>query len=271
LRAAGIDDARIEAEVLLQHVLGWSKAQLLARLHDPLSSDDLEAYQRLVQRRVSREPAAYIVGHREFYGLDLLVTPDVLIPRPETELVVTEALARARARHPQGGRLRLADVGTGSGAIAVALATHLPESTVYAIDLSPAALSVAAANAARLGVAERVHLLHGDLLRPLPVPVDLIAANLPYVSRRERETLQAEVREHEPALALFAGETGLEVITRFLALAPDALRPHGSIILEVGYGQAEPVAALARRHFPAATVASVKDLAGIDRVITIDT
>ena len=266
LRDNGIESPRFDADLLLTHVLGTNRALLLAHLDRPLSPEQQARFHKLVARRADREPLAYLLGHREFYGLDFLVDPRVLIPRPETEHLVEEAL-RLAARLPPS--LRLADVGTGSGAIAVALAVHLPQATVYALDASAEALAMAAANAQRHGVSGRVRCLAGDLLTPLPEAVHLIVANLPYVARDEWAALAPEIREHEPRQALDGGPDGLNLIRRLLATAPSHLWPGGAVLLEIGAGQGAAVIALARRHFPQAAVRLLPDYAGLDRVVVV--
>jgi release factor glutamine methyltransferase len=261
--AASSPTARLDAEVLLAHALGWSRARLLAEGAAPLEPERRRAFAALVARRAELEPVAYLVGAREFYGLALEVTPDVLVPRPETELLVEAALERARGR----GALRIADIGTGSGAIAVALAHRLPQALLDAVDLSPAALAVAARNAARHGVAARVRLLQGDLLAPLEQPVDLLVSNPPYTVLAE---IDEGVRRHEPHLALDGGPDGLALYRRLLAAAPPLVRPGGAVLLEIGATQGPAVAALARQLFPAAQIRVEQDLAGLDRVVTID-
>lgn len=267
LRDAGIKEFRLDAEVLLAYVLGMTRAQLHVHPQGQLSSTELASYRQLIERRARREPVAYIVGHKEFYGLDFFVDNRVLIPRPETELLVERAVEMARARS-----LRLiADVGTGSGAIAVSLAVHLPQVLVYATDASSGALEVAACNSRRHGVEARVHLLQGHLLEPLPEPVDLIAANLPYVSEAELAQLPPEISHYEPREALNGGPDGLDHIRRLLAEAGGYLKPGGVVLLEIGATQGATVVALAERHFPAARVEIVRDYAGLDRVVMVGT
>lgn len=271
LAAAGFADARLEAEVLLQAALGWSRSKLLAHLTDDLPEDVQYRFDAYLRRRLAHEPSAYIVGHREFYGLDLEVTPVVLIPRPETELVVEAALALARERHPRGKGVILADIGTGSGAIALALASHLPDACLYAVDISAEALAVARRNAERLVLSDRIHFLQGDLGEPLPEPVDILVANLPYVGTEEMPTLAPEIAQYEPPVALFAGPGGLDVIKRLLACASGWLRPRGAIVLEIGHGQGAAVVDLAARGLPGAFVTVRQDLGGLDRVVVIQT
>jgi release factor glutamine methyltransferase len=269
LDAVGIEDADLEAEVLLRHVLGQQRPQLYAHLQDDLDDTHDAALQALVERRLAHEPTAYIVGHREFYGLELETTPVALIPRPETELLVEEALraasASAEARPPL-----IVDVGCGCGAIAVALAHHLPEAVVYALDASAEALALAARNASKLRLSERIRFLQGDLLDPLPEPADVIVANLPYVKSSDWETLPPEIREHEPQAALDGGPTGTEAVERLLRGAPRHLREGGALLAEIGWDEGEHVAEVARECFPGARVAVKKDLAGLDRLLVVE-
>ena len=267
LRAAGIEDARLEAEVLLRHTLHLDRASLYARLQEDLSAAGQASFHSLVARRLAREPTAYIVGQREFYGLDLETTPVALIPRPETELLVEEAIARAgRFERPL-----IVDVGTGNSAIAVALAVHLPQAALVAIDLSREALALAVRNARRHGAENRISFLQADLLAPLAQPADIIVANLPYVSSGDWEALLPEIREHEPRAALDGGPDGLREIERLLGQAPSCLRPGGSLLVELGPPQAAPALALARRRFPGAAARILPDAAGLDRLLAVDT
>jgi release factor glutamine methyltransferase len=274
--------ARLDAELLLAHVLGWDRARLLAEGRMPLDQQRENAFRGLVARRAALEPIAYLVGHKEFYGLDLAVDARVLVPRPETELLVELALLLARRRtndkRPKEierdalvlGRssLILADIGTGSGAIAIALAIHLPEAQIIAIDISPAALELARRNVERYGLTEQVRLLQGDLLKPLDGPVDLIVSNPPYTIL---SAIDEGVRRHEPRQALDGGVDGLELYRRLLAAAPAKLRPGGAMLLEIGATQAATVTKLAHQAFPGALVSVYLDLAGLDRVVVINT
>jgi len=267
LRAAGIEDARLEAEVLLRHTIHLDRAHLYARLQEELSAGGQGAFHSVVERRLAHEPTAYIVGRREFYGLDLETTPAALIPRPETELLVREAIARAgRFEKPL-----IVDVGTGNGAIAVALAVHLPQAALVAIDLSREALALAVRNARRHGVESRISFLQADLLAPLARPADIIVANLPYVCTADWEALPPEIREHEPRCALDGGPDGLRDIGRLLEQAPSRLRPGGALLIELGPLQAAPALELARRCFSGAVARVVPDAAGLDRLLAIDT
>jgi release factor glutamine methyltransferase len=257
------DLPRLEAEVLLAHVLGTSRTALLAHSERRLTSNQLTNYQTLIRRRASDYPLPYLTGCVEFYGLEFEVTPEVLIPRPETETLVDLALAR----QPE----TVADVGTGSGCIAVSLAVHLPEATVHAIEVSPAALAVAQRNVERHGVAERVRLMIGDVLTPRPGRAALIVSNPPYIPTGECASLQASVRNHEPLLALDGGPDGLAIIRRLLAQAPAVLYPGGALLIEIGADQGEEASLLARTYFPEAEVRVHPDLAGRDRVLEVQT
>jgi release factor glutamine methyltransferase len=256
------DSARRDAETLLLHLTGNNRAWLLAHLDDELGYEFAEQYIALLERRFAGEPMQYIFGESEFYRLPFRVTPDVLIPRPETEHVVEKVLEReANFAAP-----RIVDVGTGSGAIAVVLAHELPAAIVTATDLSAAALNVARENAQRNGVVERVRFLGGDLLQPVAgEQFDMVVSNPPYVSEVDRESLAVEVRDYEPAQALFAGADGLDVYRRLIPQAFAALAPGGHVILEIGHGQEPPVGALlGEAGFE--NIEFTPDLLGIPRV-----
>ncbi len=269
LALASIPDARLEAELLWMTALGIDRAPLYAQLeHRPAAPTQLAAAE-LLARRLRREPAAYLMGHREFYGLSFHVAPGVFIPRPETETLVEEALGLLGRWTTDHGPIAVADVGTGSGAVAISIAVHLPQVTVYATDLSDRALEVAAVNAAHHGVDDRVSFLRGDLLTPVPQPVDLVLANLPYVRTAELRTLEPEVRLYEPQEALDGGEDGLRVVARLLASAPGSMRPGASLLLELDPRQMERAMDLARASFPNAALRAHPDLAGRARVLMV--
>jgi release factor glutamine methyltransferase len=246
ITAAGVrpEDAALDAEVLARQVLGCDRAGFIVRLRDQEPAVFAKAYGALVDRRCRREPVAYILGEREFWGLPFEVTPDVLIPRPETELIVEEALALFPAGHSPSV---IVDTGTGSGCLAVALALEFPDARVIATDISEAALAVARRNAARHG-AGRIDFRAGDLLEPVNEPADLIVSNPPYVASGDAPGLVPEVREHEPHLALFGGPDGLSLFERLFPAAATRIRPDGRLIVEVGYDQDDRVAALAKGH-----------------------
>ncbi len=244
LRAGAARDAAL----LLRHALGISHAAQLAEPELALTPAQQAAYDALVQRRLANEPIQYITGEQEFYSLALRVTPAVLIPRPETEQLVEAVINEMKqAELDFKQSLRILDVGTGSGAIAIALAHHLLRAHVTAVDLSAAALEVAASNAARHGLASRIRFVASDLLDALPpdkLPFDVIVSNPPYVPTADRASLHPQVRDHEPAAALFAGPDGLDVYRRLIPQARAALRPNGLLALEIGHGQREAMASL---------------------------
>jgi len=265
LRAAGAPAADRDAERLLRHVLGWDLASLLARPESPVAAPAESEFRALVARRVRREPLQHLVGTQAFWRHDFLVTRDVLIPRPETELLVEAALERLRPLT----RPVIADVGTGSGCIALSLAAELPGAEVHATDNSQPALRVARENARRLGLEGRVVFHAGDLLEPLASlsgAIDLVVSNPPYVDRAERDALAPEVRDHEPEGALYAPEHGLGVYRRLVPGAAGTLRAGGTLILELGAGQRAAVERLCVEA--ALTVADVRaDLQSIPRAL----
>ncbi len=294
LRGCGADTPRLDAELLLAHVLGKDRVYLYAHADHLLSDEERTRYERLIERRRRREPVAYLVGSRAFYGLDFAVDSRVLIPRPETELLVETAIATAdvmsqrvavaaaswRGRPlpsalvgmaPPLEAVTMADVGTGSGVIAVSVAVHCPSVLVWASDVSAGALSVAQRNTQTHGVADRVHLMQGFLLRPIPQPVDIITANLPYIPTRDIDRLAPEVAMYEPRQALDGGYYGLQLIGELLNQAPHYLRPGGVVLLEIGSDQGEVVVGLAQRAFPDADVRLVHDFADLDRMVVVQT
>jgi release factor glutamine methyltransferase len=266
LRAVGVEDPQLDAELLLVEATGWDRAQLAANPRREVPAPAARRFGELVRRRLRREPVAYILGRRGFRHLELAVDPRVLIPRPETELLVELALELA----PE----RVLDVGTGSGAIALAIASELPGCEVIATDTSPAALEVARANAERLGLAGRVTLVEGTL-PPAPAEFDLVVANLPYVGEAEWASLEPEVTEWEPREALLAGPDGLDAIRALLADRARLLSgmgqrkagaASGSLALEIGAGQVEAVGALLVEA-GLDSIETRRDLAGIERVV----
>jgi release factor glutamine methyltransferase len=271
LRQAGVPDpeADLDARLLAQRVLGWGAARLLMSAQEPAAEPFVSQYAALVDRRATREPMAYVLGVQEFWGLTFEVNPAVLIPRPETEIIVESALELfPDANAP----LRLADVGTGSGCLAVALAHARPNARVTAIDLSSEALAVASANAARHRVADRITLVRGDLLTDpglQDAAFDAIVSNPPYVPDGALAGLQPEVRDHEPAAALVAGPDGLDVIRRLIAQAAGHLRPGGHLIFEIGIGQEDPVCRLISATHGLRMVGVRRDLQGIPRTVIV--
>lgn len=262
-RAVGVlsasDSPRADAEILLCHVLGKPRSYLFAWPEKALSADERASFEALVERRVAGEPVAYLLGSRGFFGLDLAVSPAVLIPRPETELLVEATLARLPA-----GPCAVADFGTGSGAIALAIAHARPDAEVTAVDASPEALAVARANASQLGLAN-VRFLQGSWCEALAEErFDAIASNPPYIREDDPHLAQGDVR-FEPAMALASGPDGLDAIRAIIACAPAYLQPGGWLLFEHGYDQAGDVAALMSRAGFAA-VESLEDLQGHGRV-----
>jgi release factor glutamine methyltransferase len=250
--------ARRDAELLLMHVLACDRAYLLTHPETQLTAEQYAVYDAWLTRRARHEPIQYIVGQQDFFGLKFRVTPDVLIPRPETEHLVEAALARAGRE----SALHIADVGTGSGAIAVALAHALPQARITALDISAAALAVAQENADSHGVSDRIRLSESDLLAAdTGERFDIIVSNPPYVA--DHEELEAQVRDYEPASALFAGPEGLDIYRRLIPQAQVALKPGGWLLLEIGHGQRD---ALDRLLSGWASVSFIADLQGIPRV-----
>ena len=261
LQKHGSDSSRLDAELLLAHALKLRRLDLYLKFDHPLNESQLTAYRVLVARRAKGQPVAYLVGHKEFMGLDFEVTPDVLVPNPDTEVLVQRAVALMRDSQPP---LRVADVGTGSGCIAVSIAHYAPATEVWASDVSREALEVAARNAARHGVAERVHLECGDLLEPLPGQFDLICANLPYVDVAADHHLAAEVVA-QPARALYAEQGGAALVNRLLEEAPARLKPGGRVLAEVDPSILSAAVDLASRGFAGNRVH--RDVGGRERVL----
>jgi len=259
LAEKNIDDAPLECELLLRHVLKMSQTQLYLGLDNELSPRQEEAFWQLVKRRLSGEPTAYITGHHEFYGLDFYVDSRVLIPRPESELLVEKALGLAQNH----SLFTIAEVGTGSGAIAISLALNLPQAKIYATDISASALEVALINCQRHGVIDRVHLRHGDMLDPVPEPVDLAVANLPYVRNSELAGTR-----FEPLLALDGGSDGTEKIRQLCRQVDTKLHPGGFLLLEIGQGHRRAITTLLHNLFPNGKTEVLPDLSGIDRVVS---
>lgn len=258
---AGHPSPRLEAQVLLAHVLQCDRVSLYTSFDKPLAPEELAAYRELIRRRLAGEPTAYLVGEKEFWSLPLAVSPGVLIPRPDTETLIQVCLDLAA----RSELVRIADIGTGSGAIAIALAVELPEAVVTATDISGEALEVAANNARRHGVADRIEFLMGDLTSALPATAQfhLLVANLPYIPTGDLASLSPEVR-HEPASALDGGPDGLDLVRRLVGAAPSRIIAGGHIVLEHAADQADLVAGLLSDELD--DVRTRKDLAGHARV-----
>ncbi|HEU5402663.1 MAG TPA: peptide chain release factor N(5)-glutamine methyltransferase [Terriglobales bacterium] len=268
LEANAVGSPRMNAEVLLMLTLGCDRAYLYSHPERELTADEQSRYDEAIARRASGYPSQYITGHQEFWGLDLIVTPAVLIPRPETEHiveVVTE-IARAADYSEQADRPKLVDVGTGSGAIALALAKELPKADVLATDVSTEALEVARANAVRLQLESRIRFEQSDVLGSVTRDgtFDFVISNPPYVALSEADKVQDVVKKFEPKQAVFAGEHGLDIIRRLIPQAHEALRPGGHLVMEIGYSMSEQVMAIMDAF---EEVHAVPDLAGIPRVV----
>jgi release factor glutamine methyltransferase len=306
LREAHVSSFTLATELLLLHVLGRDRSWLYAHPEEQVSDADAQRFFALLARRASGEPTQHLTGKQEFWGLEFEVTPDVLIPRPETEHVIEVALDRLAVRELRAGRkqtltgegLQIADIGTGSGCIAITLAKELPGATIYATDISSVALAVAQRNAKRHSLADRIHFLESNLLDQVPLvgvqhsepllgtglsstthqsPVtshqsallDLIASNPPYIGRRESATLMREVRDHEPEIALYGGEEGYEFYADLITQAAAHLKPGGILVLELGHNSLPAVQPLL--DAPVWTnVAVSNDLAGIPRVLAAE-
>jgi len=286
LRDAHLPSDTLGAELLLLHATGRNRAWLYSHPEDLLSEAESQLYFALLEKRVSGIPLQHLTGRQEFWGMEFEVTPDVLIPRPETEHVVEVSLDRLalrdlrskRGQNMSGAGLHIADIGTGSGCIAIALANELPAATIYAVDVSPAALCVAERNATRLGFLGRIHFLESNLLQsvgsrsPLathhsPPLFDLIVSNPPYIGRREMPELQAEVRDHEPELALYGGEEGYEFYAELIAQSAMRLKAGGLAVFELGHNSLPAVQPLFDCH-AWTNLGVTNDLAGIPRVIS---
>jgi release factor glutamine methyltransferase len=272
LQTAAVPDERLTASALLCHLLSLDRTQLFIKSDELLSEEQYQAFLTLVERRAAGEPLQYIIGHQEFYGLDFKVTPDVLIPRPETEFLVEQVIKFSKSIH-QAAEIMIADIGTGSGCIAVTLAKHIEKARVFATDISPAALAVAKENAERNGVTERIEFLAGDVFAPfagrgLEASFDFIASNPPYVGLQDAGTLQREVRDWEPHTALFAGEDGLLFYQRLLNDGKKFVKRGGYLVCEIGFTQLDAISRMIDANdWQLSEVTN--DLQGIPRTLTI--
>ncbi len=267
LTQKGVDAPRLSAELLLSHVLGLKRIELYTQYNKVVAQEQLTQLRGLVKRAGEHEPVAYLVGRTEFYSIEFEVTPDCLIPRPETELLVQRSIEFLRKRT---GPQQVCDLCTGCGIIAVAIAKNVPDTKVMATDISEPALAVAARNVAKHKLADRIELRHGDLFEPL-VPqldvFDLIACNPPYVSAPEYEALDRNVKDYEPRIALYAGQDGLDVYRRIVEKVREFLKPDGILLLEIGYQQGPAVRELLEQTGVFAPIRIDKDLQGHDRVV----
>lgn len=268
LTKAGIPDPRLEPEIMVSNILQIKRHMLYTSQDTNMPKHATDALSKIIRRRLRREPLAYILGHQEFYGIDLLVGPSVMVPRPETELIVERSISLCSQMSDADG-LVVADVGTGSGGIAIAIALHLPQAKITATDISSEALDVAATNIRMHKVEERITLCQGDLLATIEAPVDAIVANLPYICTNRLKEVQMEV-QMEPVLALDGGPDGTVLNRRLLWEAKEKLSPRGVILLEIDPEQQRSLAAVARRCFPAARVSVEKDLAGMGRILVLE-
>jgi release factor glutamine methyltransferase len=256
-----IDEANLEGEILLRHLLGIDRTQFFSNLDIELGSRQEQELKRILERRVNGEPSAYITGHREFFGLDFYVDRNVLIPRPETELLIEKALELAGSNKTD----IIVDGGTGCGAVAITLALRLPNVQIYATDISPAALNIAAINCEKHGVSSRITLLSGDILGPIPSEVDLIIANLPYVKVSDLQN--SGQLGYEPQVALDGGPDGEDILKQLIMQAGKKLKPGGHVIMEIGQGQAVSLTDFIKSEYPEACIDIYNDLAGIERAI----
>jgi release factor glutamine methyltransferase len=263
LRQAGLPETALESRLFVQRALGINQVTLYLNPQRQLNTPEADALRSMIERRLHGEPFFYIIGEREFYGLYFYVNHNVLIPRPETELLVDKAIGLSRTEHFDF----IADIGAGSGNIAVCLAVHIPTATIYATDISNEALKVARFNCCKHGVVQRIKLLSGDLLHPLPKKCGCIIANLPYVKSAD---IKGSLK-HEPIVALNGGEDGLEQIKRLLHMLKSKLNDGGYLLLEIGQGQAETLNGFTRELYPQASVEITDDSAGIARVMSIKT
>jgi release factor glutamine methyltransferase len=269
LERANVPSAPLAAELLLMHALNRDRTFLYAHPESIVEPEQLEKFGTLINKRSAGTPTQYLTGHQEFWGMDFEVTPDVLIPRPETEHLIEVAVARI-GESRRNNSFRIADIGTGSGCIAVALAKEFPSANIFATDISAAALKIAQRNATRNNLSDRIKFTECDLLEGIPQhpQLNLIVSNPPYVARKDAATLPIDVREHEPELALFGGEDGMEIYPRLIAQAKTHLAEGGLLVLELGAGLFENVSDLLEARSGWTRVSAAQDLAGIVRVIS---
>jgi len=265
LEQIGIPSARLDAEILLAFCLRCNRIEFLKNPDWPVSEEQFAGFRRLMERRLRWEPVAYLTGRKAFWSFVLDVNPDVLIPRPDTEIIVEETLLLCREN--KRSALKILDVGTGSGAIAIALASELPDAVIVATDISEAALKTARKNAARLGFEKRISFRGGDLFEPVQGLFDIIVSNPPYIAQKEYDHLPAGVKDYEPAEALLAGPSGLDFHEKIIQQAPDFLQKNGWLLLEIGSSQEEHVRGflVGMGHYD--RVATRLDYAGLPRVI----
>lgn len=270
LQQAGFADHQFEAELLLRHVLRMDRTQFIMSMTEPIDRKQVEQLEVLCQRRLTHEPLQYILGGQEFYGRLFAVQSGVLIPRPETEILVEQVMRQAALLWPVRDKLQVADIGTGSGAISVTLACECPEWSIHAVDLSPEAIRIARGNAQTWEAEERITFHQGDLVQPLldkQIRLDILVSNPPYIPSAEIQGLDREVRQYEPQLALDGGADGLDCYRQICAALPDLLQPTALVAFEVGMGQSSQVAELLQASGCVSETLVINDLAGIDRVV----
>ncbi len=273
LKSNKFEDYHIEARAILGHVLDKTPAQLYTNTELALTSGQRRRLIGLIERRLLHEPVPYLLGYAEFYGRKFFVNKNVLIPRPETENLVEEAIKwiSMKKYSMPAAEISVADVGTGSGVIAITIALRHPDIKIFASDVSPKALSVARRNSRAHAVSRRMRFYQGDLLRPIRPKLDLIIANLPYIAQTELLRLSPEINRFEPIEALDGGPKGVSAISALLSEARNYLKEGGCLLLEIGAGQSKRVAALAKRSFSNSSISMVRDYGGIERVIKIQT
>lgn len=260
-----LEDGRFLAEIIVRHVLGWDRTRLFLGMEDRVSEQQWSEMEQMVQKRLQGIPVQYLIGEQEFYGLSFRVNPSVLIPRPETEILVEQVLQR---RDPAAS-LTVADIGTGSGAIAVSLAVH-SQWKIFAVDIAQESLDTAQENSQIHGVDKKIAFLKGDLLDPVAQPVDILVSNPPYIPSRDVLELDVQVKDHEPMRALDGGEDGLDFYRRICQGLPQVLRPDGLVAFEVGMGQARDVEQLLLASGVISRTEVIEDLAGIQRIVIGD-
>ncbi len=266
----GIESPRLDAEVLLSHVLKKERIYLYVHFDEPLEAPELASYKECIKKRLEHMPVAYITGIREFMGLDFHVTPSVLIPRPDTEILVQTAMDNLKKIEATGRGLLFADIGTGSGAVCLSMLSYMPELQGVTVDISKEALEIARGNAESLGVSERIEFLEGDMLEPLAGrSFDAIVSNPPYIPERDIEGLEPEVKCYEPMGALVAEDEGLFFYKKLMQDAPKLLKTGGFLALEAGIHEAGPIKEIGERSGDWENIEVIKDLAGIDRVVVL--
>jgi len=269
-KANNIADSQDEARILLCHTVNTTPARLFASPEAELTDSQQKLLNELAARRIRHEPSPYLTGKKEFYGIEFYVNQNVLIPRPETELLVEQAILAGKhisTNHPQR-KLTVADIGTGCGAIAISIALNI-DAEVFAVDLSPEALEVARRNCDTYGILHRIHLLQGNLLEPIHKPLDIVVANLPYISSIEMNTLSPEIINFEPVLALEGGKDGTDIIEELLRTCRPHLQARSTVILEFGYKQRKHIEKLIDKYLPGSNSIFFRDIAGLDRAVSI--